>query len=75
MKKEDDIKVPQRFTSSKQIPKVRTPMNYMGEEISIPPKENLSNEDRVKIVKQKHEDKRKPLIVNKKQKTKIKNKK
>lgn len=71
MKNNDDIKVKPRFTTSKGIPSSRTPVDYMGEEISVPNKGELPNEDRTKIVKQKHEDKKKPLIVNKR-KTKSK---
>lgn len=75
MKNEDkDLKVKPRFTNSKQVPKSRTPVNYMGEEISVPNKENSPNEDRVKIVNQKYKDKQKPLII-KQRKQKLKNKK
>lgn len=53
----DDIKVKPRFVNRTGTPKVRTPVDYMGNEISTTPKENIKNEDRTKIVKQKHEAK------------------
>lgn len=71
MKEKSDIKIKPRFVNRAGTPKVRTPVDYMGNEISIPSKENIKNEDRVKIVKQKHEDKYKSKT---NVKTKTKNK-
>lgn len=58
----------------RSIPSVRTPRDFMGNEIPVPNKENSPNEDRVKIVNQKHKDKQNPLLIKQK-KTKTKNKK
>lgn len=72
MKKEDDIKVKPRFVNRTGIPTVRTPVDYMGNEINNPLEKEIKSEDRISIVKKKHEAKYKAKTKTNKSKVKTK---
>lgn len=70
----DDIKVKPRYVNRTGTPTVRTPVDYMGNEIVNPnlKGEKVSNENRTTIVKKRHETKYKSKSKTSKQKLKNK---